>query len=271
MEAYLAPFLARFQLTLQYRAAALAGFVTQCWWGSIKVMIFAAFYGRDGTPAPLSLAQTASYIWLAQGLLALAPWSGDPEIAQAVRSSAVAYERVRPIDPYWYGYARAAAWLLARALPRAALMASFSGLLLPLFGLTRWSLQPPTSLLALASFMISLALGTLLSCALTMLMNAVVIAARDDRAVNALFTPLVILLSGNEIPLLLLPDWAQGFLFAQPLASVLDLPLRIYLGELRSLELGRALALQVFWIVTLIALGRRALQRAALRLEVQGG
>ena len=41
---YVAAFSARFMLMLQYRAAAVAGFATQCWWGAIKVMIYAAFY-----------------------------------------------------------------------------------------------------------------------------------------------------------------------------------------------------------------------------------
>jgi len=40
---YLAAFRARFQLMLQYRTAALAGFATQCWWGGIKIMVLAAF------------------------------------------------------------------------------------------------------------------------------------------------------------------------------------------------------------------------------------
>ena len=47
MRPYRAAFAARFQLMLQYRAAALAGFATQCWWGGLKVMIFAAFYGEE--------------------------------------------------------------------------------------------------------------------------------------------------------------------------------------------------------------------------------
>ena len=42
---YLAAFRARFQLMLQYRTAALMGFATQCWWGAIRIMVFAAFYG----------------------------------------------------------------------------------------------------------------------------------------------------------------------------------------------------------------------------------
>ena len=41
---YVAAFSARFILMLQYRAAAIAGFATQCWWGAIKIMIYAAFY-----------------------------------------------------------------------------------------------------------------------------------------------------------------------------------------------------------------------------------
>ena len=43
MRPYVAVFRTRFQLLLQYRAAALAGFGTQCWWGAVKVMVFAAF------------------------------------------------------------------------------------------------------------------------------------------------------------------------------------------------------------------------------------
>ncbi|MDZ4054146.1 MAG: hypothetical protein U1E24_12930 [Phenylobacterium sp.] len=57
---YLAAFSSRFLLMLQYRAAAIAGFATQCWWGGIKVMIYAAFFAAAPAAAaasPMSLAQ----------------------------------------------------------------------------------------------------------------------------------------------------------------------------------------------------------------------
>ena len=41
---YVAVLRARFYLLLQYRVAAMAGFVTQCWWGGIKIMVLAAFF-----------------------------------------------------------------------------------------------------------------------------------------------------------------------------------------------------------------------------------
>ncbi len=36
-----------------------------------------------------------------------------------VASGNVAYERLRPLDTYFYWYARAMAWMIARALPRS--------------------------------------------------------------------------------------------------------------------------------------------------------
>jgi ABC-2 type transport system permease protein len=62
---YLAVAGARFRLLLQYRAAALAGFITQCWWGAIKIMVLTAFYSGAAT-TPMTLRQTIDYIWLAQ-------------------------------------------------------------------------------------------------------------------------------------------------------------------------------------------------------------
>lgn len=54
---YRAAFASRFLLVMQYRSAAIAGFVTQCWWGGLKVMILAAFYGASAGPTPITLTQ----------------------------------------------------------------------------------------------------------------------------------------------------------------------------------------------------------------------
>ena len=80
---YHAVFRARFYLLLQYRAAAFAGFVTQLWWGVVKIMVFAAFF-RGAASAPMTLRQAIDYIWLAQALLTLLPWSVDPDFARAM-------------------------------------------------------------------------------------------------------------------------------------------------------------------------------------------
>ena len=269
---YGAAFAARFMLLLQYRAAALAGFATQCWWGGIKVMVYAAFFAAAPAAAgSLSLSQTITYIWLAQALLALVPWSGDPEIGLAVRSGAIGYDRLRPLDTYGWWYARAAAWMTARVLPRAALMLAFAGVLLPLIGLEAWSWRPPQSPLQASLFAVSAILLVALSSAWVMLLNLAAVRFLDERGVNALTASAIIVFSGNLLPLPLFPDWMQGFLFVQPFAGMLDIPVRIYSGDLTGQRALAGLALQAGWTLAFIALGRFWMRRVMGRLQMQGG
>ncbi|MDQ7972080.1 MAG: hypothetical protein REJ24_05900 [Rhodocyclaceae bacterium] len=269
---YRAAFASRFLQMLQYRTAAWAGFATQCWWGGIKVMVLAAFYGSaSAAGAPITLAQAVTYVWLAQGLLALLPWLGDPEVAQAVRSGSVAYDRLRPVDAYALWYARSAGWIAARVLPRVALMAAFSALLLPLAGLSDWAWRPPAGLLAGVAFAASAVLALLLSTSMVMLLNIAAAAALNERGINALAAPVVIVFSGNLLPLALLPDAWQALLLLQPLAGVTDIPARLWFGQLAGAQALEGLALQALWTVVWVAAGRAAMARTLRRLEVQGG
>ena len=268
---YLAAFRARFQLMLQYRAAALAGFATQCWWGAIRIMVFAAFYGVHAAAAPISLADAVTYVWLGQALLALQPWVADPEIGQAVRTGGVGYDRLRPLDAYGYWYARTLGWMLARALPRAALMLLMAGVMLPIVGLGDWALKPPSSVPAALLFVPAFVLMTALGAAVLMLANIVVAASLNERGVNAVLTPLVIVLSGSLLPLDFYPDALRPFLHLQPLAGLVDIPFRIYFADLAGGAALRGLALQAGWTLVLVGLGRLAMERTMRRLEMQGG
>ena len=271
---YRALFASRFQQMFQYRGAALAGFITQCWWGGLKVMILAAFYSGSvaaASNAPMTLAQAITYTWVGQALLVLLPWFSDPDVATAVRTGAVSYDRLRPIDFYSLWFVRAAGWIAARAVPRAALMLGFAAVLLPLVGLQEWSWRLPANLVAGTLFMISLALALLLSSAMVMLLNIASAASLNARGVNALAAAPTILLSGNLLPLSLFPDWMQTTLLLQPFAGVLDIPLRIYFGALQGTAALCFLGVQLFWLAALIALGRWWLGRVLRSLEMQGG
>jgi viologen exporter family transport system permease protein len=268
---YLAAFRARFLLMLQYRAAALAGFATQLWWGAIRILVFAAFYGVNAAAAPISLADAVTYVWLGQALLALQPWSADPEIGQAVRTGGVGYDRLRPLDAYGYWYARSAGWMLARALPRAVLMVLAAGIVLPLMGLGEWAWRPPSGATAALLFVPAFVLMTALGVAVLTLANIIVAASLNERGVNAILTPLVIVFSGSLLPLDFYPDAWRPFLHVQPLASLVDIPFRIYFADLKGTAALQGLALQAGWTVVLIGLGRLAMERMMRRLEMQGG
>ncbi len=269
---YVAAFSSRFLLMLQYRAAALAGFMTQCWWGAIKVMMYAAFYHSSpaAASAPITLSQTITYTWLSQGFLALAPWNADPDVGLAVRTGAVGYDRLRPVDTYFLWYARAAGWMTARALPRAALMFALAGVTLPLLGFGEWAWTLPPSIGQALLFALSLVLVVALASAVVMLLNAGVTAAMNDRWVGGVLTPFTIVLTGQLIPLALFPDWMHRALFIQPFAGLIDIPFRIYSGNLAGRAAWAGIGLQVFWTIVLVRAGQSVLERVMRRVEMQG-
>lgn len=81
MKKYLSFFRMRFLMGLQYRAAAVAGVITQFTWGFMELLVFRAFYQADASTFPMSFEAVASYIWLQQAFLALfMAWMMEAEI-----------------------------------------------------------------------------------------------------------------------------------------------------------------------------------------------
>jgi ABC-2 type transport system permease protein len=268
---YFAAFSARFALTLQYRAAALAGFATQCWWGAIKVMVLAAFFVGARGHQPMSLANAITYTWLGQAFLIFLPWNADPEVADMVRSGAVAYDRLRPLDTYGWWYARAVAYTTARVVPRAALMFALAAGALPLFGLGRWGLHPPASLAAASLFVLSMSAVALLAASITLLLNIITVATMTDRGASLLVAPFTNLLSGGIVPLAFFPAWIRPTLRLQPFAGLFDTPFRIYFADLGGWGALGGIGLQLGWTLIIVLFGHWALGRALSRLQVQGG
>lgn len=267
---YLAVVRARFSVLLQYRAAAVAGFLTQCWWGGIKVMVLTAFFAAT-SGAPMTLPQAIDYVWLGQALFTMLPWSGDPDVARLVRTGDVAYERLRPLDTYTFWYARAVARRTANPTMRSIPMLFTAGILFRVVGWSAFALRAPSSVAAAALFALSIVLVVALSAAVSALLDTLTVATLSERGVTLIVGPLVIVLSGSLVPLPLFPDWAQPILRNQPFAGLMDTPFRIYSGHLAGLDALAALARQAVWVAALVMIGRALMTRVMARLQTQGG
>ena len=213
----------------------------------------------DGAGAPMSLAQAVTYTWLAQGLLALLPWVGDPEVALAVRTGAVAYDRLRPVDAYALWFARSAGWIAARVLPRAALMVAFAAIALPLAGLGRLGLAAAGKRRGRCRVSsLSAVLALLLSAAMVMLLNIAAAAALNERGINALAAPVVIVFSGNLLPLALLPDCVADRAAAAALCRRgRHSRAAVFRADGRRAGAGRGWGCSASGLVALVALGHR--------------
>jgi len=264
MRAYWAILSARFRLLLQYRAAAAAGFGTQLFWGLIRIMIFQAFYRSTTAPQPMSCEQVVDYVWLGQATFIITlVWSLDLEIQTMVRSGTVVYELLRPVDLYALWFARTLALRTAPAVLRALPMLIVAGLF---FGL-----RAPASLASGAAWLLATLGAVLLSCAMGTLFTVSMMWTIAGEGLTQLVGGMCFILSGLVIPLPLFPDWAQWVLNVLPFRGLMDVPARLYSGNLPASHALPLFAHQMAWTLALIALGRWLLARGTRRLVVQGG
>src|SRR2546428_8226376 len=223
---YLAVVSARYRTLLQYRAAAFAGLVTQCFWGALKLMVLAAFYAASQQDQPMSLPEVVAYIWLGQAFFGMLPWTIDGEFAQKVRDGSVAYDLLRPVDLYALWYSHTLAYRTAPTTLRAIPLGLFAMLLLPRLGLAEWALGTPPSWVPGVLFGVSLVGAVALSTTITILTHISLLwtisAAGMDRIMPAVVTEF----AGMVIPLPLFPDWAQPFLRLQPFRGLAVWPFR---------------------------------------------
>ena len=263
MNPYLSIVVSRFQMLLQYRAAAVAGVVTQIFWGIVRTMIFDAFYRSSSASQPLTHDQALAYIWLGQAMLLLTLLNVDADVAAMIRNGSVAYEMTRPVDLYALWFSRAlsgrAAPLMMRSIPILVIAALFFGL------------SAPISMMAGTLFLLSSAMSLLTAAALIALMTVSLLWTISGEGISRLAPGVVFALSGIMVPLPLLPGWAQRLSEILPFRGLIDTPFRIYLGEFHGTSAALVLLFQFAWLVMLVVAGRLALTRGTRRLVVQGG
>jgi ABC-2 type transport system permease protein len=272
MRAYRALIATRFRTLLQYRAAAGASVFTQIFFGLVHIMVLEAFYRSSDRTAPLTFEQMVGYVWLGQATLAMFPWNIDADIRDTVREGTVAYELCRPLDLYSLWFCRTLAWRAAPVMLRFLPLVLLVGVGLPLLGLGEWRLRPPPSAAAGGLWAASMAGALFLSCALTTLMHATLLWTVTGQGTFVLLSALTTMFGGLVIPLPLLPDWARPFIQALPFAGTMDLPGRLYTGNIPvGGQAAGALLHQVGWTLALVGFGRAVLARGLRNLVVAGG
>jgi ABC-2 type transport system permease protein len=263
VKAYLSVFRMRRKMELQYRGAVLGGIVCQLAFGLILVALYRALYA--GKPQALPISHVTSYVWLQQAFFRMLVAS-DPELLDRIRTGGIAYDLCRPLDLYGYYYARITAQKLMGSLLRAAPMLLFAACLPE-----GWGLMAPASLPALGLGSLALALGLLCVSALENITMAFTMKTLDSRGVQAMLSMLMMVFSGNILPLPLFPDSWQRVITALPYAQLVDAPIRLYTGEYGVGQAWGILARQALWTAALVGLGVLLWHRHQKKLVVQGG
>ena len=120
-------------------------------------------------------------------------------------------------------------------------------------------------------FLVTGTLGFLVTVAFFMLVYALTFYTISPSGLRILVSSAVEFFAGAIIPLPFFPERLRDVFELLPFAAMQNVPLRIYSGSMSAEEMERAIALQVFWLIALVAVGRGLCTAALRRMTVQGG
>lgn len=267
MKKYISFFRLRFAMGLQYRVAAWAGVVTQFTWGFMEIMMFHAFYEAEPGVFPMTFEATVSYIWIQQAFLAFfMVWMMEGEIFENIANGNVVYELCRPVNIYDMWFARSVANRMSKAVLRSFPILAVAFLLPGPF-----KLYPPADAKIFLLFLLTMALGLLVTAALCMLVYVFTFFTISPDGIRMLFASAVEFFSGAVIPLPFFPEKIQKIMELLPFAAMQNVPLRIYSGSMTEADILLAVSRQIFWLVALVVMGRILCRAAVRKVTLQGG
>lgn len=267
MRQYLTFFKLRFITSLQYRSAAIAGVLTQFFFGIVYILVYLAFYESNNVSVPMTFQQLVTYIWLGQAFYSLTyVFYRDKELMNMIKNGDIAYELCRPQVLYFKWYIKILASKVASTLLKFLPMLIIA-LLLP----SPFNLSLPSNFNTLIVFIISLLIATLLVTSIVTLFHIITFFTIDDRGVLSFLGAFAELFAGLIVPIPFLPRVLQILASILPFKYMSDLPFRLYSGNISLRDSLPNIIIQVIWVVILIALGYLLSKKALKKVVVQGG
>jgi len=252
-----------FQRTAIYRSAAVSAVITNGFFGFIFCYVFIALYETRAEAGGYTLADALTFVFVTQAMIGLVEMWAWWRIAETVQSGQVATDLSRPLDFqfYWLAqdYGRAVCQLLVRSVPTL------------LVGMVAFGVRLPPDLAHWLALGPSLVFAVTISFAWRFCLNLTTFWWTDHRGVASISGLAAMLLSGFVVPLAMLPDAVRTPIYLMPLASMIAIPVDVFLGKLNDGRLIAALLLQGFWALAALGVGRLVLAAALRKLVVQGG
>ena len=250
---------------LVYRAANLAGLVTNAFFGFLRASVLIALFAAKTAPrvGGLDLRAAVTYTGVAQALIVWVALWGWWDLIDAIKTGDIASDLQRPLSVFWYWCAqdagRAVAQLVMRSLPIMAVYAVLFPLALPR-DVVQW-----------IGFGTAIVMAWLLCFAWRFLYSLAGFWLTDATSIGRAAAFLMTFLSGFLMPVGFFPPWAQTLMLLTPFPSFINTPIEIFVNVATGPHMLALLAIQAFWIVVLITLAHVVLYAGLRRLTMEGG
>lgn len=268
MKSYLNYFKLRFITNLQYRAAAIAGILTQIFFGLVFIMVYLAFYKSNGASNyPMEWNELVTYMWLQQSFYALIyPFDRDQELLEMIKNGNLAYELIRPQNFFFKFYVKMLAKKIVNTMLRCIPVLTFA-FLLP----SPLKLSLPISVTHFILFLLSLITSCLLVSALIIVVHMITMFLIDSRGILSIYSVISEIFSGGNIPIPFFPNWLKTIAYILPFRYVCDVPFRLYSGNISTFEGINLLIQSLIWIIVILIIGQLITKFAFKKAVIQGG
>ena len=183
MKSYISYFKLKFKVSLQYRAAAIAGIITQFFFGFVYISVYIAFYESNSSNLPMKLDELINYLWLCQAFFSLVYlWYKDKEIINLIKTGNIAYELSRPQDLYLMWASKILGERLAMVTLRFLPVIIVSSILPKPYNLDL-SVTLPVFLL----FLLTLIFSSILMTVLVLLYHVICLLTIDEKGIVNIF------------------------------------------------------------------------------------
>jgi ABC-2 type transport system permease protein len=251
------------QRQLTYRAATLAGLVTNFFFGLLRAAVLVALFGTSQEVAGLTIQGAITYTGLTQAVIAYLSFFGWYEVMDSVYSGEIASALLKPMSYFSF-------WL-AQDLGRALVNFTLRGLaIMGLYALV-FDITVPSHLSQWLALIATLILSWLVSFSWRFLVNLAAFWTPNARGIGRFAYGLSLALSGFIMPLRLFPEWFIKVCNLTPFPSMINTVVEIYLGVLDGHEVALALLMQGLWVVVLVVAAHLILRAGTYRLVIQGG
>ncbi len=252
-----------FQRHLTYRAAAIAGLVTNFFFGILRVSVLLAILGSQTSIEGYGRADLFTYMALTQMMIAYLSLFGWYDLMNAVYTGEVANDLLKPIGFFSFWLAqdggRAAVAFVLRGVTIMALYSLF------------FEMAHPGDVGHWAAVCLALVLAWLVSFTFRFLLNLAAFWTPNARGIGRFGYTIAGFFSGFLMPLAFFPAWVQTLAALTPFPAMLNVVVEVYLGHLTGQALAQALLWQTAWAVGLYVTGQMVLRSAVKRLVILGG
>lgn len=252
-----------FKRTLAYRAAAIAGVITNFFFGLINAAVLVALMGDNTNVEGFSVQSVITYTGLSQALIAYLMVFGSYELMESVHSGEVASDLLKPMRLFYYHFAQDFGRAFAHLLLRGFSIMFIYALI--------FDLSYPQTVFAWVALLVSLLLAWLVSFSWRFLVNLTAFWSPNAKGFGRLAFLGSMFFSGMLMPLDFFPEWVQAICYATPFPYMLYTLNEIYLGLLTPLATLQALAIQLAWGVGLAICAQLVLRTGVRRLVILGG